>query len=136
MWEFAYVMSLLNNCGVWTKMSKATEEVLEELQYSFVRSMLHVPVSTPKVSLLSETGLLSMKHRVWSEKLRMTIVLQKLEEKVMAKKIYLEQKRQGWRGLVSETGAIFKGWKYQISISRLYQVEQSRRLSRNIERRI
>ena len=35
-------------------------------------------------------------------------MLQKLEEKVLSKKIYLEQKRQGWRGLVSETGAIFK----------------------------
>ena len=105
MWELAIVPNLLNSWGVWTEMSKTTEEVLEELQYSFVRRMLHVPVSTPKVSLLSETGLLSMKHRVWSEKLRMTIVLQKLEEKVLAKKIYLEQKRQG---LVSETGAICK----------------------------
>ena len=108
MWELAIVPSLLNNCGVWTEISKATEDVLEELQNSFVRRMLHVPVSTPKVSLLSETGLLSMKHRVWFEKLRMVIALQKLEGKALAKQIYLEQKRQGWPGLISETSAICK----------------------------
>ena len=59
LWELAIVPSLLKNCGVWTEISKATEDVLEELQNSFVRRMLHVPVSTPKDSLLSETGLLS-----------------------------------------------------------------------------
>ena len=38
----------------------------------------------------------------------MTIALQKLDDNALAEKIYLEQKRQGWPGLVSETGVICK----------------------------
>ena len=46
---------------------------LESIQERYVRLMLEVPVSTPKIALRAETGLLSMKHRIWSEKVSLVI---------------------------------------------------------------
>ena len=71
LWNMAIIPSLLNNSGVWTEIDEKTVLVLEELQNTYARRVLHVPLSTPKVSLRSETGLLSMKHRIWEEKVRM-----------------------------------------------------------------
>jgi hypothetical protein len=45
------IPSLLNNSGVWTEIDEKTVLVLEELQNSYARRVLHVPLSTPKVSL-------------------------------------------------------------------------------------
>ena len=42
-------------------------ERLEELQLFYIRLILQVPVSTPKVALRSETGLMSMEHRIEKE---------------------------------------------------------------------
>ena len=42
-----------------------------------IRLMLEVPISTPKVALRAESGLTSMKHRVWMEKLRLVLALKK-----------------------------------------------------------
>ena len=61
--------SLLNNAGTWTDIDRRREEMLEELQLFFVRLILRIQVSTPKVAIRSETRLLNMKQRVEKEKL-------------------------------------------------------------------
>ena len=81
LWILAVVPSLLSNCGIWTEISQKT------LQDSFVQRMLQWPNSSPKVSLRSDTGLLSMKHRIWKEKVRMVMAIQKLDDKALAKVI-------------------------------------------------
>ena len=43
----------------------------------YVRLMLEVPASTPKIALRAETGLLSMKHWIWSEKVSLDIALKR-----------------------------------------------------------
>ena len=67
---------------------------LEGIQDRFI---LRVPVSTPKVSLRAEAGLLSMKHRIWEEKIRLVMALKRLREDSLANQIYREQRVQGWR---------------------------------------
>ena len=83
-----------------------TVERLEELQNMFIRRVLQVPVSTPKVSLRSETGLLSMRLRIWAEKVKMVIALRVMDERFLARQVYDEQVKQGWPGLSREVAEI------------------------------
>ena len=64
LWNIAIIPSLKNNSGVWTEIDEKTVQKLEELQNMYALRVLHVPLSTPKVSLISETGMQSMKHRI------------------------------------------------------------------------
>ena len=106
LWELAILPSLINNAGTWTDMSKEAEEKLEERQLYYVRLILHVPVSTPKIPLRWETGLLSMKHRVEREKLMLVHHLKQMEEGSLARQVYDEQIRNNWPGLAEEARTI------------------------------
>ena len=80
-------------------MTPSLEQKLEGLQEQFIRLMLEVPISTPKAALRAETGMLSMKHRVWMAKLSMVLSLRRSNSMGLAHQIYLEQVTQGWPGL-------------------------------------
>ena len=67
---------------------------------------LQVPVSTPKVSLRSETGLLSIKLRIWKEKIRMVSAIKETDSRFLARQVYEEQKRNDWPGLAKEVEKI------------------------------
>ena len=107
-WELALLPSLLNNAGTWTEMSKDTESDLEELQLFFVRLILRVPQSTLKVTLRSETGLQSMKHRVEKQKVMLVHHLKNLDARTLARQVYDQQKENSWPGLVLECQNICK----------------------------
>ena len=113
LWELAILPSLLNNAGTWTDMDEETVERLEELQLFYIRLILRVPVSTPKPLLRSETGLISMKHRVEKEKLMLVHHIKRLDDKTLAKKIYDEQRRNEWPGLAKEAELISKRLKIE-----------------------
>ena len=102
LWNLAIIPSLLNNCGIWTEISEETVNKLDDIQNAYVRRVLHVPLSTPKASLRSETGLLSMRHRIWAEKVKMVMALKDMDDDFLAKKVYEEQIKQGWKGLAEE----------------------------------
>ena len=106
LWNMAIIPSLLNNSGVWTEIDEKTVLVLEELQNTYARRVLHVPLSTPKVSLRSETGLLSMKHRIWEEKVRMVMAIKEMGPEFLARRVFEEQLRQGFPGLSQEVATI------------------------------
>ena len=101
LWNLAIIPSLMNNCSTWIGMTSRQEKKLESLQEQFIRMMMEVPVSTPKLALRAETGLLSMKHRVWVEKLNLVLAIQKSAG--LAKNVYLEQLNHNWPGLAGET---------------------------------
>ena len=103
LWEAAVLPALLYNSDTWVEISTKTLETLEELQHYFVRSLLKIPASTPKPSLLSETGLLSMKHRIMAGKLIFANCLKNMEEETLAKQIFEEQVKRGWPGLARES---------------------------------
>ena len=78
---------------------------LEGIQEKYIRLMLEVPVSTPKVALRAETGLLSMKHRIWNEKVNLYLPLKKMKDG-LARQVLEEQIDHGWPGLAREVGEI------------------------------
>ena len=104
--EMAILPTLLYNAGTWVNISKETEEVLENLQLFYVRLVLQVPQGTPKIALQSETGLLSMRLRVYREKCMLVHHIRGLEENTMARMMYEEQRKNSWPGLADEVSII------------------------------
>ena len=85
-------------------MDRVTSKIvdnLEAVQEKYVRLILEVPVSTPKASLRAETGLLSMKHRIWYEKVNFLLSLRRKKEG-LAKQVYEEQVLNGWSGQICQ----------------------------------
>ena len=106
LWEMAVLPSLMYNAGTWVEISKETEEVLENLQLFFMRLVLRVPQGTPKLALRSETGLMSMRLRVYREKCLLVHHIRGLEENAMARMMYEEQRKNSWPGLADEVSRI------------------------------
>ena len=106
LWELAILPTLLYNSEMWVNIPKAAEETLEDLQCSFVRLILRVPRGTPRVALQSETGLLSMKLRIWKRKCMLIHHIKNMGEDTLARRIYLEQLEHGWPGLSKEVKLI------------------------------
>ena len=80
---------------------------LENIKNYFVRRLLlQVPESTPKPVLLSETGLISMKYRIWTSKLIFVNTLKNMQDGTLAKEIFDEQVNRGWPGLAKEATKI------------------------------
>ena len=75
LWNMAIIPSLLANCGTWTELPTKAVEICDGLQNLFIRIMLQVPISTPKVALRVEAGMLGMKHRIWMEKLSLGLFI-------------------------------------------------------------
>ena len=63
---------------------------MESVQEKYIRLMMEVPVSTPKVALRAETGLRSMKHRIWFEKINLVLAIRKMQCG-LAKEVHEEQ---------------------------------------------
>ena len=105
LWNLAVVPSLINNCSTWIGITTNIVDKLETLQENYIRMMLEVPVSTPKMALRAETGLLSMKHRIWYEKVNLVTAIKGMKEG-LAKEVYEEQVLHGWPGLAQEVGVI------------------------------
>ena len=82
---------------------------------------MEVPVSTPKVAFKAETGLLSMKHRVWVDKLSLVMAIKRSTG--LANQLYREQVEQGWPGLAIETRNICE----TISLSDINEYEVSKK---------
>ena len=108
LWEAAVLPALLYNSETWVEINKSTEDTLEKLQHYFVRLLLQVPESTPKPALLSETGLLSMKYRIWTRKLIFVNTLKNMPKGTLAKDVFDEQVKRGWPGLAREASDICK----------------------------
>ena len=100
--ELAILPKLLYNAETWVEITREAEESLENLQLLFLRLVLRVPQSTPKIALRSETGILSMKLRIWRKKLMFIHHVKNLDDSTLAKQVWIEQKRNGWPGLARE----------------------------------
>ena len=101
-WELAILPMLLNNSGTWTEIDTETVERLEELQLFYIRLILQVPVSTPKVALRSETGLMSMEHRIEKEKVMLVHCIKSFDKRTLARQVYDQQVQQNWSVRESE----------------------------------
>ena len=106
LFELTILPTLLNNAETWVEMTEEAVNMLEELQLFFVRLVLRVPKSTPKPALKSETGLTSMKLRIWKKKVMMIHHLKNLSDSALAKQVWREQMQQNWPGLAREVSKI------------------------------
>ena len=107
LWEGAIVPSLLASAGTWVGITPRVEEMCEELQELYWRTVLQVPKGTPRVMLRAETGCLKMKFRIWKMKL-MLVRRIKQQAGSLAKAIHEEQVAMGWPGLAREVMQISK----------------------------
>ena len=105
LWEGAIVPSLLAGAGTWVAITGKQEEMLEEVQELYWRTILQVPRGTPKVMLRAETGSMRMKQRVWKQKLMLAARISG-QEGSLASQIYAEQLEMGWPGLAKEVKEI------------------------------
>ena len=106
LFKIAILPSLLYNCDTWVQIPKLAEEKLESILLFYLRLVLRVPQGTPKIALRSETGMLSMKLRVWKAKCMLIHHIKGLEETTLASMIYNEQRRNSWPGLAAEVSSI------------------------------
>ena len=107
LWEGAIVPSLLAGAGTWVGITCREEEMLEELQELFWRTILQVPRGTPRVMFRAETGCMSMRSRIWKMKLLLASRIVR-QEGSLANKVYTEQVKMGWSGLAKEVAEIGK----------------------------
>ena len=106
LFELAILPTLMYNSDTWVDIPKEAEEKLENLQLFYVRLVLRVPQGTPKIALRSETGLLSMRLRIWKKKCMLVHHIRGLGNETLAKKVYEEQRRNNWPGLAVEVTKI------------------------------
>ena len=105
LWEGAIVPSLLAGAGTWVGCTGREEEMCEELQMLFWRTILQVPKGTPKVMMRAETGSRRMKYRIWKQKVMLAKRI-KSQKGSLANLIFEEQLKMGWGGLVKEVAEI------------------------------
>jgi hypothetical protein len=108
MYEACIIPSLLTNAGTWVEISEGAIEMLDDLQDTFGRVLLSLPLSTPRASLRAALGLLGMKWRVWEQKILLVQAIKQQEEGGLAREVLEEQLQMGWPGLVMEVSQISK----------------------------
>ena len=103
---WALIPSLLSGAGTWLGECKDAISLCDKLQNFFWRVILKVPESCPKVALKSETGMVSMKWRLWEHKILLLIRIRNHSEDTLCRKIYEEGKLRKWPGLGQEVKEI------------------------------
>ena len=78
LYEAMIIPALLHNCESWIGLDDSHLKLLQQFQEKFVRRLLWLPSSVPKVLLEYDTGLEPMKWRIAYRKLN---ILRKLMEK-------------------------------------------------------
>ena len=134
LWELAILPSLLHGCEVWTDISKETEKKLEDLQVFYLSLVLQVGPGTPRVGLLAQTGLMSIKYRIWVEKTMMILHLRGLEESSMASRIWKEQRTWGWPGLCREVTEICEALEVMDTNDMEFEEKEKKHIRKTITR--
>ena len=112
-WELAILPHLLNNGETWTEIKKSTIDMLDDLQYMFMRYLLATPRTCPIPALLWETGGLLMEHRIAQKKLVFYHHLLHLPRDSLAHEVASTQAELGYPGLMTECQVLLG--KYNLS---------------------
>ena len=108
LWEKCIIPSLLHGAGNWLDISRATIKQLNTIQRWFLKIILQIGQGVPLAALTWESGLMDMELRVWQEKIILVLQIRSLNKETLARKIYEEQKKNNWPGLIKETKEICK----------------------------
>ena len=102
MWELSIVPFLLNNSETWVETEMKTLDILDSIQFMFLRYLFKTPRTCPKPALLWESGMLKMSHRIAIKKLLFFHHLINLPCDTLAYEILKVQESLFYPGLVRE----------------------------------
>ena len=85
MFETCIVSSLLTNAGTWVEMKEESINRLDDIQDTFSRALLSLPLSAPRASLRAALDLQGMKWRVWEAKILLLQAIRRQEEGGLAR---------------------------------------------------
>ena len=105
---------ILYNSETWDEIPKDAMKSLDKIQMTFLRTLLKTPISTPKASLLWETGTLSMSALIVMRKLNFYYHIMNLHEDTLAKRFAIIQMRNKFPGLMKEIKEILR--KYALDV--------------------
>ena len=106
MYEACIIPSLLSNAGTWVEMDEAAFNKLNNLQDTFGRALLSLPLSAPQASLRAALGLPGMKWRVCEQKILLIQAIRQQEEGGLAREVLQEQVQMGCPWLAQEVSEI------------------------------
>ena len=104
--EIAIIPSLLHGAGTWVSISEDDIQLLEEIQLNYIRLVFQVGMGVTKVALRAETGLGTIPHYIWIEKVMTIHHIKNMEENSLARKVWVEQVSNQWPGLALEVKSI------------------------------
>ena len=99
LYKSCIISSLLTNAGTWVEMKEESVSRLDDIQDTFSRALLSLPLSAPRASLRAALGLQAMKWRVWEAKILLMQAIRRQEEGNLAREVLEEQLQMGWPGL-------------------------------------
>ena len=102
LWKMALLPSLMYGAGTWVGITEEAVQRLENIQLTYLRMALQVGPGVTKVALRSETGLGSMHHLIWREKIMTIHHIRSLDMSSLARRIWEEQEQNFWPGLAME----------------------------------
>ena len=84
LYESCILSSLFTNSGTWTEITDKKIKLLDDIQDTFCRALLQVPLCTPRASLRAAFGLVGMKYRVMESKILLIKAIRTKEEGQLA----------------------------------------------------
>ena len=88
------IPTIISGAETWTKLTKAEEEEINNIQTQFLNRLLKVPRSTPKCALLKEMGVRKVTHIANQRKLEYYIELHNREESRLEVKMRIHQEKK------------------------------------------
>lgn len=120
MFNLAILPQLLYNSDTWFEMTDQSLNRLESLQRILLRCLLCVPNSTPVAALSWDSRLLSIRYKIYQNKLMLIQHLMSLDRSSLASEIFTLQKDFNLPGVVKEGRQLIK----QFSLPNIIDEEQ------------
>ena len=79
--------SLLSGAGTWVGATAEEYERCDKLQDMFWRVIMELPESYPRIALRAETRIITMKYRVWQQKLLLLRRIQRQSQETLSRQI-------------------------------------------------
>jgi hypothetical protein len=118
--NLAILPQLLYNSDTWFEITDQTLNRLESLQRILLRCLLCVPNSTLVAALSWDSGLLSIRYKIYQNKLMLIHHLMSLDRSSLTSKIFTLQKDFNLPGLVKEGRQLIE----QLSLPNIIDEEQ------------
>ena len=99
LWEKALVPSLISGARTWLGDCTKAAELFYSIQQYYLRIILSVPKSTPKIAMQAEMNAIGFKWRIWLEKCILLRRIRTKEETTLAKMVYEQSIKNSWPGL-------------------------------------